>query len=481
MGIDTLELRYTVNKYEAKYIVKQLCLFSPKRKKRLLEFINNSKEHLGSPIIGQEISGLTAGIQAITMYRNKYNQELFYLCITINLSALLTNEKTINLFTPTQRNVYTLQLNYGIAISYLFPKCFNCCLKYHRGQPLRFGLACVPYLALGSIKVIAFTTNLLVTQCKYQTLYMLSHSILAYRQEHKNYSNNNIYLKNRSCRDTIYDKELKCLDKSYCSVKYYMESRNILRYEHTQCSDISRLARSNFNYSEEMPKNIFNCLNALAFFNRKNIEQYIIKRYSTTFRHSDWYTLDLIIKAIRKSSLQGNVKSRMIAIATKCSDESISLNSLLQEAKNMGKDVLHNFNADIRRFEKLSIQPVPIPTKFSIPHIHNPINKIKKSKTRPKVIKPKLPKAILKRFILNLKIINKLNLKQKHIPLNMWKQICIKYLTITFIAFYYSLVNLYRYPKAKVAKTWYYIAPTLEPQSPNIRSPTKFSLTRFIL
>lgn len=446
MGIDTVTLRYELNIDGAKYIIDRLVIYSPDREKILHKFLFDSEENFGKPIYGRDINGLNAGIQAITMYRNKMYPNTFYLCITINLSALLTNNETVKLFTATQQNIYVLQMNYASAIAHLFPKCFQCSLKYHKGYPFRAGLACIPYLALASVKVIAFTANFKIPEHKDETLYMLQHSALASTQEQQDYKNRNTYQKNKSCTDTVYDKELKCKDKGSPTEQYYKEAKNILRYEHTQRSDIKELIGSRFvtAFYEEQEDNLY-YFGVLAFLNQTKIEQYIIYKYSNVFRLHDWYSLDVIQSKILSSSFQAAVKKRMIALTTKCLDKSTGLNDLRQMAKSSGKGTLHSFNVDINRFDKLGIQPVPIPECLGTSQIKNPISLVEKSQLSPVLVLPDFSKDVLKCFIQNLKIINVLDAKQKNLPSKVWKQSCIKYFTVTFVVFYIAFVGLCSY------------------------------------
>lgn len=371
MGIDTATLRYQLNIDEAKYIIDRLVIYSPHMKKILYDFLYDSEKKFGKPIYGNSIIGLSAGIQAIYMYHDKYERNTIYLCITINLSALLLNKPTCKLFFPTSRNIFMLQTCYANAIFYLFPECFNLLAQCgYRPQ----GLAAIPFIALGILKRLDLTANMYMPEHKSETLYMLKKTALCTRHERKKLDNNNTYFFNASSADEFYDKQLKCEEKYCPSLEYYEDATNIIRFEHSQRAGIPELITTHFmSYYKHFDMHKVCKVNMLTVFHNKYLRKTILHFYSQLVGIYDWYCIESLKSIINNSSLRHKEKMRLIEFAEACSKEESGLYGIYLTAKAKGQEHLRKLKKTLLYFNRLNVQPVPIPDEFGIKHIVNPM------------------------------------------------------------------------------------------------------------
>lgn len=157
-------------------------------------------------------------------------------------------------------------------------------------------------------------------------------------------------------------------------MEYYKEATDIIRYEHSQRDGIQEWLTTNFmSYYKHFDMYNVCKANLLTVLDDKLLEKTILHLYGQLVGNYDWYCLESLKSIINNSSLRHKEKIRLIEFAEACSKEESGLYGIYLTAKETGQEALRILKKTLLYFNRLNVQPVPIPDNFGIEHIVNPM------------------------------------------------------------------------------------------------------------
>lgn len=360
-------------------------------------------------------TNLPLGIQAINIYKGKVDKSISFIAISVKPEELCSQEKSNRLFRCTCSNVYVLQYWYANAIHQIFPAVFN-----FNTDEESSGLGLLPYLGLLMPKRIDYAINVHADNVKL-TLKMLRGSYLDNTRKQTHFVNKrsscrredapvpdndtdndayissknfNLYLKNKSSRNYIYDKQQKYTDCGCSDANLYEEAKGLIRIEaaRTKLKRAWIVEKAHLHLlAGESPMGVLPYLDA-------NIANQVLSNFIECFGSQDWYSdeaisirLDIAVaKAAlpaptnkdgseRKNSPNRTIRECILPIISQSRSIQAAYGNYQSGTYKLAKTgKLITGSAEVFRdylklIRSLDLQPLRIPDEDKMRHLDNPL------------------------------------------------------------------------------------------------------------